>query len=126
MTCLHDCRLCRHAFFMPSVLPASVNFYGAFGCTSCPLLQRRPPQVTSVLMDEGSGQLFTGSFDGTVRVWSCTTGEVRRCMRRAVLVCGQGAGAELAGDWWAAHYLLACCLQHVHACHAWFCHPSLP
>lgn len=28
-------------------------------------------------MDESSGQLFTGSFDGTVRVWSCTTGEVR-------------------------------------------------
>lgn len=32
-------------------------------------------KVTSVLMDESSGQLFTGSFDGTVRVWSCTTGE---------------------------------------------------
>ena len=40
--------------------------------------QTRCPQVTSVLMDEGSGQLFTGSFDGTVRVWSCTTGEVSR------------------------------------------------
>lgn len=33
-------------------------------------------KVTSVLMDEATGQLFTGSHDGTVRVWSCTTGQV--------------------------------------------------
>ncbi|EFN55265.1 hypothetical protein CHLNCDRAFT_134174 [Chlorella variabilis] len=32
-------------------------------------------KVTSVLMDEATGQLFTGSHDGTVRVWSCTTGQ---------------------------------------------------
>lgn len=42
-------------------------------------------QVTTVLMDDTSGQLFTGSFDGTVRVWSCTTGQVRQ---------GQGGGRQ--------------------------------
>lgn len=44
---------------------------------SCACDRGHASQVTSVLMDESSGQLFTGSFDGTVRVWSCTTGEVR-------------------------------------------------
>ncbi|KAL4858740.1 Zinc finger CCCH domain-containing protein 17 [Chlorella vulgaris] len=38
-------------------------------------LKGHSKKVTSVLMDEASGQLFTGSHDGSVRVWSCTTGQ---------------------------------------------------
>ena len=61
-------------------LCASCICVDATSCPSCSCPHLFPPhlpQVTSVLMDESSGQLFTGSFDGTVRVWSCTTGEVR-------------------------------------------------
>lgn len=38
-------------------------------------LKGHTKKVTTVLMDEAGGQLFTGSHDGTVRVWSCTTGQ---------------------------------------------------
>lgn len=32
-------------------------------------------KVTCLALDQGTAQLFTGSWDGTVRVWSCATGE---------------------------------------------------
>lgn len=41
-------------------------------------LKGHTKKVTCLVLDQGSGQLFTGSHDGTVRVWSCTSGEVRQ------------------------------------------------
>lgn len=32
-------------------------------------------KVTCMVLDQNSGQLFTGSHDESVRIWSCTTGE---------------------------------------------------
>lgn len=48
-------------------LPADIEYLSE--------LKGHTKKVTCVLLDEGSGQLFTGSHDGTVRVWSCATGE---------------------------------------------------
>jgi len=39
-------------------------------------LKGHTKKITCVVLDESSGQLFTGSHDRTVRVWSCTSGEV--------------------------------------------------
>lgn len=38
-------------------------------------LKGHTKKVTCLALDQGSGQLFSGSHDGTVRVWSCITGE---------------------------------------------------
>ena len=38
-------------------------------------LKGHTKKVTCLELDQTSGQLFTGSHDGTVRVWSCTSGE---------------------------------------------------
>ncbi|KAH7616882.1 putative Zinc finger CCCH domain-containing protein 48 [Nannochloris sp. 'desiccata'] len=38
-------------------------------------LKGHTKKVTCLELDQASGQLFTGSHDGTVRVWSCTSGE---------------------------------------------------
>jgi WD40 repeat protein len=46
-------------------------------------LKGHSKKVTAVLMEEGSGQLFTGSHDSTVRVWSCATGQVGKRGGRA-------------------------------------------
>lgn len=32
-------------------------------------------KVTCLALDQATAQLFTGSWDGTVRVWSCATGQ---------------------------------------------------
>lgn len=53
----------------PEPLPDDVEFLAE--------LKGHTGKVTVVAMDQGSGQLFTGSHDGTVRVWSCASGEVR-------------------------------------------------
>ena len=50
-------------------LPADVEYLSE--------LKGHTKKVTCVLLEESSGQLFTGSHDGTVRVWSCSSGEVR-------------------------------------------------
>lgn len=38
-------------------------------------LKGHTKKITCLALDSGSGQVFTGSHDGTVRVWSCVTGE---------------------------------------------------
>jgi F-box/WD-40 domain protein 7 len=38
-------------------------------------LRGHTKKVTCLELDQASGQLFTGSYDGTVRVWSCSSGE---------------------------------------------------
>jgi hypothetical protein len=38
-------------------------------------LKGHTKKVTCLVLDQATGQLFTGSHDATVRVWSCATGE---------------------------------------------------
>ena len=38
-------------------------------------LKGHTKKITSLVLDSPSGQLFTGGHDGTIRVWSCVTGE---------------------------------------------------
>ena len=83
----------------------------------CPLLCTLPlpaslpgPQVTTVLMDETGGQLFTGSFDGTVRVWSCTTGQVGGPWLRGLLSATSVASPVVAACWGCCDRAVACLL----------------
>lgn len=48
-------------------LPSDVEFLSE--------LKGHTKKITCLSLDYGSGQLFTGSHDGTVRVWSCASGE---------------------------------------------------
>ena len=50
-----------------SSLPTDVEFLSE--------LKGHKDKITCLCLDQSNGQLFTGSHDSTVRVWSCSTGE---------------------------------------------------
>ncbi|CAN6296546.1 unnamed protein product [Urochloa humidicola] len=52
--------------------------------------------VTGVALPEGSDKLFSGSADGTVRVWDCNTGQ---CVHVAPVQEGEVSGLVSVGPW---------------------------
>ncbi|CAN6314069.1 unnamed protein product [Urochloa humidicola] len=52
--------------------------------------------VTGVALPEGSDKLFSGSTDGTVRVWDCNTGQ---CVHVAPVQEGEVSGLVSVGPW---------------------------
>ncbi|RLN42272.1 zinc finger CCCH domain-containing protein 48-like [Panicum miliaceum] len=52
--------------------------------------------VTGVATPEGSDKLFSGSMDGTVRVWDCNTGQ---CVHVAPMEEGEVASLASIGSW---------------------------
>jgi WD40 repeat protein len=59
-------------------------------------LQGHTKAVTGVAVPEGSGKLFSGSMDGTVRVWDGSTGQ---CVHVAPIQEGEVASLVSIGPW---------------------------
>ncbi|KAF7050746.1 hypothetical protein CFC21_059066 [Triticum aestivum] len=59
-------------------------------------LEGHSKAVTGVAVPEGSGKLFSGSLDGTVRAWDCATGQ---CVRVAPVQEGEVGRLIAMGPW---------------------------
>ncbi|XP_037423137.1 zinc finger CCCH domain-containing protein 48-like [Triticum dicoccoides] len=59
-------------------------------------LEGHSKAVTGVAVPEGSGKLFSGNLDGTVRAWDCATGQ---CVRVAPVQEGEVGRLIAMGPW---------------------------